>query len=42
MSKCNNKKVELDGCIFDSELKSEYYEIFLRKQGAGEIQVIEL
>ncbi|PGC26667.1 hypothetical protein COM23_05300 [Bacillus wiedmannii] len=42
MSKYNNKKVELDGCIFDSEAESKYYELLKEKQGAGEIQAIEL
>ncbi|MBZ4222438.1 DUF1064 domain-containing protein [Bacillus wiedmannii] len=42
MSKYNNKKVELDGCIFDSEAQSKYYELLKEKQGVGEIQAIEL
>ncbi|CAM3956330.1 hypothetical protein BAQ48_20285 [Bacillus luti] len=42
MSKYNNKKVELDGSIFDSEAESKYYELLKEKQGAGEIQAIEL
>ncbi|KAA0793873.1 DUF1064 domain-containing protein [Bacillus sp. BPN334] len=41
-SKYNNKKVELDGCIFNSEAASKYYELLKEKQGAGEIQAIEL
>ncbi|PFM47381.1 hypothetical protein COJ45_13550 [Bacillus cereus] len=42
MSKYNNKKVELDGCIYDSEAEFKYYELLKEKQGAGEIQEIEL
>ncbi|PDZ16623.1 hypothetical protein CON16_11290 [Bacillus anthracis] len=37
MSKYSNKKVELDGFIFDSEAESRYYELLKEKQGAGEI-----
>ncbi|MGH1259820.1 MULTISPECIES: DUF1064 domain-containing protein [Bacillus] len=40
-SKYNNKKVELDGCIFNSEAESKYYELLKEKQGAGEIQANE-
>ncbi|MGZ7149457.1 DUF1064 domain-containing protein [Bacillus sp. BC08] len=42
MSKYNNKKVELDCCIFDSEAESKYYDLLKEKQSAGEVQAIEL
>lgn len=42
MSKYNNKKVKLDGHVFDSEAESKYYELLKERQDAGGIQAIDL
>ncbi|WP_035430896.1 DUF1064 domain-containing protein [Bacillus sp. UNC322MFChir4.1] len=42
MSKYRNKKVELDGHVFDSKAERDYYEGLKIRQAAGEIQGFEL
>ncbi|MCM3736426.1 DUF1064 domain-containing protein [Bacillus cytotoxicus] len=42
MSKYNNKKVELDGHVFDSKAEADYYKGLKMRQAAGEVQGFEL
>ncbi|HEB4954410.1 DUF1064 domain-containing protein [Bacillus thuringiensis] len=42
MSKYNNKKVELDGHVFDSKAESDYYSGLKVRKAAGEILSFEL
>lgn len=38
MSKFNNKKVEIDGIVFDSKMEGDYYEFLKRAKAQGAIQ----
>ncbi|CAM4390772.1 hypothetical protein BAMA_15520 [Bacillus manliponensis] len=42
MSKYNNKKVELDGHVFDSKAEADYYKGLKVRQAAGEIINFEI
>ncbi len=42
MSKYGNKKVELDGHVFDSKAEADYYEGLKVRQAAGEVLNFEL
>ncbi|HHB2168499.1 TPA: DUF1064 domain-containing protein [Bacillus cereus] len=42
MSKYNNKKVKLDGHVFDSKAEADYYSGLKIRQAAGEISSFEL
>ena len=42
MSKYNNKKVRLDGHVFDSKAEADYYSALKIRQAAGEITSFEL
>lgn len=42
MSKYNNKKVKIDGHVFDSKAESDYYSGLKVRQAAGEILSFEL
>lgn len=42
MSKYNNKKVELDGHVFDSKAEADYYSGLKIRQATGEITSFEL
>ncbi|MFD0770128.1 DUF1064 domain-containing protein [Bacillus sp. CGMCC 1.60114] len=42
MNKYRNKKVELDGYVFDSKAEADYYKRLKGRQAAGEILSFEI